>query len=267
MYGNLASIRETVDLAAAEVLDAALTFLISYGYRTTERTDTSLTVTRREQPDAKDGDQPHLTILALPQSEGGVQVAVRGTDRDGVQQRQREWADWADGLPKRVSSQDVTEQIRQHEQDTTLPVPRPPKKLVVTPEKTVEVPRTEPAPPQVISDRPDQLEKIRAGLLPGEEIEAVFDLKGGGTGFVGITSKRIIFQDNAWVTNTKAVVSIPYSRIHTVAAEDAVGLFTGRGFFSSSTIVITTSAAPRAFQFRGADKAHIAHDLILRHII
>jgi hypothetical protein len=138
---------------------------------------------------------------------------------------------------------------------------------MVTSEKTVEVSRTDPAPSQVIFDRPDQLEKIRAGLLPGEEIEAVFDLKGGGTGFVGITSKRIIFQDNAWVTNTKAVVSIPYSRIHTVAAQDAVGLFTGRGFFSSSTIVITTSAAPRVFQFRGADKAHIAHDLILRHMI
>jgi Bacterial PH domain len=85
--------------------------------------------------------------------------------------------------------------------------------------------------------------------------------------FIGITSKRIIFQDNAWVTGTKAVVSIPYSRIHTVAAEDAVGLFTGRGFFSSSKIIITTSAGTRIFQFRGADKAHIAHDLILQHIV
>jgi hypothetical protein len=50
---------------------------------------------------------------------------------------------------------------------------------------------------QVIFDRQDQLEKIEAGLLPGEEIEAVFDVKGSGSGFVGITSKRIIFQDNA----------------------------------------------------------------------
>ena len=265
MHGNLASIRETVDLAAPEVLDAALTFLISHGYRTTERTDTSLTVTRHDQTDDGAGDQPHLTVLALPEPEGGVQVMVRGTDRDGVHERQREWADWANGLPKRVSSQDVTEQIQ--EQDTSMPVPRPPSSSVVAPEKTVEVPKTETASNQVIFDRPDQLEKIRAGLLPGEEVEAVFDLKGGGTGFVGITSKRIIFQDNAWVTNTKAVVSIPFSRIHTVAAQDAVGLLTGRGFFSSSTIVITTSAAPRTFQFRGADKAHIAHDLILRHMI
>ena len=265
MYGNLASIRETVDLAAAEVLDAALTFLISHGYRTTERTDTSLTVTRAELVDANNGDQPRLTVLALPQPEGGVQVSVRGTDRDGVQERQREWADWANSLPKRVSDQDMTREMK--EQDTPLPAPRPPSEPVVAPEKIVEVPRTEAAATRVIFDRPDQLEKIRAGLLPGEEIEAVFDLKGGGTGFMGITSKRIIFQDNAWVTNTKAVVSIPYSRIHTVAAEDAAGLLTGRGFFSSSTIVVTTSAAPRAFQFRGADKAHIAHDLILRHMI
>jgi hypothetical protein len=137
----------------------------------------------------------------------------------------------------------------------------------VVPQKTVEVPETEPAAPQAIFDRPNQLERIRLGLLPGEKIEAVFDLKGSGSGFMGITPKRIIFQDNAWVMNTEAIGFIPYSRIHTVAAEDAVGLFSGRGFFSSSTIVITTSAAPRAFQFRGADKAHIAHDMILKHMV
>ncbi len=67
-------------------------------------------------------------------------------------------------------------------------------------------------------------------------------MKGGGSGFVGITSRRIIFQDNAWVVKSMALVSIPYSRIHTVAAEDSVSLLTGRGFFSSSKIIITTSA-------------------------
>ena len=267
MHGNLASIRETVDLAAGEVLDAALTFLINHGYRTTERTDTSLTVTRPEQTDAKDGDQPHLTVLALPQPEGGVQVTVTGNDRDGVHERQSEWADWANSLPKRAPERDTAEQMAQEEPDTPSPAPLPASKPEVAPQKRVEAPKTEPAAPRVIFDRPDQLEKIRSGLLPGEEIEAVFDLKGGGSGFMGITSKRIIFQDNAWVTNTKAIVSIPYSRIHTVAAEDAVGLFTGRGFFSSSTVVITTSAAPCAFQFRGADKAHIAHDMLLKHMV
>jgi hypothetical protein len=136
-----------------------------------------------------------------------------------------------------------------------------------TPARPMSQQAKETARTEVIFDRQDQLERIRAGVLPGEEIEAVFDVKGGGTGFVGITSKRVIFQDNAWVVNSKAVVSIPYSRIHTVAAEDAVGLLTGRGFFSSSKIIITTSAGSRVFQFRGADKAHIAHNLILRHIL
>ncbi len=42
----------------------------------------------------------------------------------------------------------------------------------------------------VLYDRKDQLEKIQSGLLPGEQIAAVFDMKGGGTGFIGITSKR-----------------------------------------------------------------------------
>ncbi len=68
-----------------------------------------------------------------------------------------------------------------------LPAPLPASKPEVAPQKTFEVPKTEPAAAQVIFDRPDQLEKIRSGLLPGEEIEAVFDLK-GGSGFMGITT-------------------------------------------------------------------------------
>ena len=46
----------------------------------------------------------------------------------------------------------------------------------------------------VIFDKRNQPERIEASLLIGEEVEAVFDLKGGGTGFLGITSKRVIFK-------------------------------------------------------------------------
>jgi hypothetical protein len=99
----------------------------------------------------------------------------------------------------------------------------PTKPVRTAPERVEENTQVE-----VIFDRPDQLAKIEAGLLPGEEIEAVFDAKGGGTGFVGITSKRVIFQDNAWVVKSMAIVSIPYSRIHTVAAEDSASFLTGR---------------------------------------
>jgi hypothetical protein len=66
-----------------------------------------------------------------------------------------------------------------------------------------------------IYDQKHQLQMIERALLPGERIEAVFDMKGGGTGFVGITCKRVIVYDKAFFKNSKAVVSIPYSRIHT----------------------------------------------------
>ena len=118
-----------------------------------------------------------------------------------------------------------------------------------------------------ICDKQDQLAKIQAALLPGEDVEAVFDMQGGGTGFVGITSKRVIVYDKAFLRKMKAVVSVPYSRITTIAAEDESGLFTGRGFFSSSKVVLTTSHGDFEFEFRGAEKAHQAHNMILRHIL
>lgn len=89
----------------------------------------------------------------------------------------------------------------------------------------------------------------------------------GGIGFIRITSKRVIIQDNAFIGKTKAVVSIPYNRINTVAAEDSASLLTGRGFFGSSKIMLGTSGRMYELQFRGADKAHLAHSLILKHML
>jgi Bacterial PH domain len=120
----------------------------------------------------------------------------------------------------------------------------------------------------VIFDNRDQLERIEASLLPGEEVEAVFDLKGGGTGFLGITTKRVIFQDSKFLRkNAKALVSIPYRSIHTIAAEEDAGMMTGRGFFASSEIKIGTSSGEYEFEFRGADKGHQAHSMILEHML
>ena len=118
----------------------------------------------------------------------------------------------------------------------------------------------------VVFDKRDQLDKVEAVLLPDEDIKAVFDLKGGGTGFLGITSKRMVFQDNNFLRKMKALVSIPYKSIHTVAAEDDAGMFAGRGFFASSKIVIGTSSGEYEFEFRGADKGHQAHNTILQHM-
>jgi hypothetical protein len=116
-------------------------------------------------------------------------------------------------------------------------------------------------------DKKEQFQKIEAALLPSERVLAVFDMKGGGTGFIGVTDKRVIVYDKSFMRKMKAVVSIPYNRIHSVAAEDETGVFTGRGFFSSSKVVITTSHGELEFEFRGADKAHHAHNLILGHMM
>lgn len=122
-------------------------------------------------------------------------------------------------------------------------------------------------PPEPVFDKREQLDKIAAALLPGEYIEAVFDMKGGGTGFIGITTRRIIFYDKAFLRKMKAVVSVPYSRILSIAAKDESGLFTGRGFFASSELTLATSHGEYDFEFRGAEKAHIAHQMIVSHMV
>ena len=112
-------------------------------------------------------------------------------------------------------------------------------------------------------DRREQFQKIEAALLPGEDVLGVFDMKGGGTGFLGITSLRVIIYDKAFARKTKSMVSIPFGRITSIAAEDESGLLTGRGFFASSKMELRASSEAFEFEFRGADKAHLAHDLIL----
>jgi len=46
----------------------------------------------------------------------------------------------------------------------------------------------------------------------------VYDLKGAGTGFVGITNKRLIFYDRAMLRKKKSLVSIPFSKVIQSAA-------------------------------------------------
>ena len=117
-------------------------------------------------------------------------------------------------------------------------------------------------------DKKDQLEKIEAVCLPDELIRAVFDLKGRGTGFIGITDKRIIYYDKEWLKSKKALVSIPFSRISSVASEDSKGFFITKGFFVSDTLAITISGqGVKLFEFRGGDKAHLAHMIIMEHIL
>jgi len=116
-----------------------------------------------------------------------------------------------------------------------------------------------------VFDKRDQLEQVRAGLLDGEVVYAVYDAIGAGTGFVGLTDRRVILQDKSFVGKRVALTSIPYGRIVAVSVVSD-RTWTG-GFFSTSTIAISTSGAVCEVDFRGNDKAHHAHNLILWHMV
>jgi len=117
-------------------------------------------------------------------------------------------------------------------------------------------------------DRKDQLEKIEGVCLPDETIRAVFDLKGRGTGFLGITDKRIIYYDKAFLKSKKALVSIPHHHIASVASEDNKGFIIKRGFLISDTLTISTiGLEPKTFEFRGGEKAHLAHNIIMEYLL
>jgi hypothetical protein len=117
-------------------------------------------------------------------------------------------------------------------------------------------------------DRKEQLEKVADICKPKEVIRAVFDLKGRGTGFVAITDKRLIYYDKEFFKSSKAIVSLPYSRIAQVASDDDKGLLIKKGFLVSEKLYIYPQGLePKIFEFRGGDKAHTAHSLIMDYLL
>ena len=120
----------------------------------------------------------------------------------------------------------------------------------------------------MLVDKKDQVEKIEDFCQEDEVIRAIFDLKGAGSGFVGITDKRIIFYDKSLVTERKAMVSIPYSRISMVGSEDDKGFLIRSGRFVTNKLTISgLGFDDRTFEFRGGDKAHRAHQIIMEYLL
>jgi hypothetical protein len=102
MREDLASVREVVDLSPQEVLDSAQKFLIGRGYDVTYRTGTTLIVERQDLGStAEHHGELSLMVMTVSQPEGGVRIKVSGNDREGVRERQAEWVEWSEGLPKR----------------------------------------------------------------------------------------------------------------------------------------------------------------------
>lgn len=117
-----------------------------------------------------------------------------------------------------------------------------------------------------IYDHREQLEKIKALLVPNEILYGVFDLKGGGTGFVGVTDRRLIFMDQAFLGRQKAVVSLPYTKITMIGAEDSGKIILG-SLFGSSKLTVVSDERVWDFEFRSDAKAHRAYTLIMQNLL
>jgi hypothetical protein len=116
---------------------------------------------------------------------------------------------------------------------------------------------------EVEFDREDQCRRIQAHIVPGEILYAVYDLKGAGTGFVGLTDKRLIFFDQAFIKNKKAMVSVPYTHVTAIASEDS-----GAIFFATSTLHVRTSGGQSyELEFRTSDKAHRAYRIMISQVL
>jgi hypothetical protein len=106
-------------------------------------------------------------------------------------------------------------------------------------------------------DNKAQYERIMAYMLEGENLYAVYDCKGAGTGFVGISDRRIIFYDQGVFVKKKTMISIPYNQVIGIASGDE-GII-----FQTSEIILITAAGKFSFEFRGAGKAHEAYRYIM----
>jgi hypothetical protein len=101
VYEELTSGKEVVDLSPPQALDRAESFLVGQGYVVVQRTATTLTVKREgSQGAAGQEGAPKVVVMAVPQPDGGVRIKVRGSDREGLQERQGLWNLWAENLPK-----------------------------------------------------------------------------------------------------------------------------------------------------------------------
>ena len=114
-----------------------------------------------------------------------------------------------------------------------------------------------------IYDSKGQLQQIESGLLEGEQIIAVYDAVGAGTGFIGLTNRRAIIQDKSFVGKRVAITSIPYSKISSVSVVSNKS-WAGQ-FFSTGTIAIAVGTHSYEVEFRGSEKAQHVHNVILHY--
>ena len=100
-------------------------------------------------------------------------------------------------------------------------------------------------------------------VLPGETLFAVYDLKAEEAALVGLTDRRIIFFDRAFLGRKSAMVSLSYWRMSAIACEEPGE----RGFSSVTLHINTTGARSYTMQFWSKEKAYRAYTIIGQHIM
>jgi hypothetical protein len=112
-------------------------------------------------------------------------------------------------------------------------------------------------------DQKSQYDQIVPWILPDEKLYVVLDCKGGGTGFIALTNKRLMFYDKAFLGKRKALTSVPYNKVTSVSSVDE-----GRGLFgATSELVVKTGSEAFEFEFRGGDKAQRAYQLMMKELL
>ncbi|NUT36758.1 MAG: hypothetical protein HOV79_27195 [Hamadaea sp.] len=113
-------------------------------------------------------------------------------------------------------------------------------------------------------DREDQFRQIQSGLMEGERILAVYDATGVGTGFLGLTDRRVIIQDKSFVGKKVAITSIPYAKITSLSVVSNKSW--AGSFYSSASIAINVGTHTYEMDFRGTHKGQHVHNVILHYI-
>lgn len=119
-----------------------------------------------------------------------------------------------------------------------------------------------PIPPnQAVYDNKNQYEQVMPYILPGEILQAVYDCKGAGTGFVGLTDQRLIFYDHGILVKKKTMVSIPYNRVIGIACTDEGTIF------RSTEIVVLTTIGNFTFEFRNINRVEWVYHYVMNQIL
>jgi hypothetical protein len=122
-------------------------------------------------------------------------------------------------------------------------------------------PLNQPIVNQCVFDSKTQYDRIVPYIISGETLKAVYDCKGAGTRFVGVTDQRLVFYDEGILIKKKSMVSIPYYRVVGIAcADDGITL-------QSTEITLLTVAGRFTFEFGSVDKAQWCYRYVMNQIL